>query len=168
MTGITEKMNLFRRVCEQAAKVVERFGLGVVRSDDHLIVYVTSPHMGGCYNKALPPNSQHYFRISISESGIDQLSWWTQPAISNLGTIKLASLAGAEQHLSDFDPGAFAMVTERLINRINELECQLDAKDQSDAVASITDSHENLRSVITGTNPRLEETLYPCAGPEYT
>ena len=163
MPDIAEKMNLFRRVCEQATEVAERFGLGVVRSDYRLTVYATSPHMGCCYSKALPPNSQHYFQAYIFESGIDQLSWWTQPVISNIGTIKLDSLAGAERHLSDFDPDVFAMVTERLINRINEL----DAKDQSDAVASITDSHENLMSVITGTNPRLEETMYPCAGPEY-
>lgn len=168
MPDITEKMNLFSRVCDQATKVAERFGLGVVRSDYLLIVYATSPHMGGCYNKALPPNSQHYFRIRISESGIDQLSWWTQPDISNMGTIKLASLDGTERHLSDFNQDAFARVTELVVNRINEFERRLDSKDQSDAVDSIIFSAENLLSAISDTNPRLEATLHPCAGPEFT
>lgn len=179
-------MDIFRRVCEQVTEVAERFGLGVVMADDHLIVYATSPHMGCCNSNEIPKNAQHYFKVRVYNSGSSWVSWWTNPVVSNTGTIKLDSIGSIYgddrlrikyRDLNDFDLNdldlaefrcEFARVTELVVNRINELERRLDAKDQSDAILDIRSSSENLRFAITGTNPRLDETLHPCAGPEYT
>ena len=181
MPDLRDTMDIFRRVCEQVTDVAERFGLGVVVSDDHLIVYATSPHMGGCSSNYIPPNAQHYLKVRVYNSGSSRVSWWPYPVISNTGTIKLSSLGsiydddqlyGEYRSLADLDmdkfPDEFVRVTEQVVNRINELERRLDAKDQLAAILDIRSSSENLRFAIDGTNPRLEETLHPCAGPEYT
>lgn len=181
MPDLRETMDIFRRVCEQVTEVAERFGLGVVVSDDHLIVYATSPHMGSCNSNEIPKNAQHYFKVRVYNSGSSWVSWWTNPVVSNTGAIKLdflGSIYGDDRlyikyrNLNDFDlaefRGEFASVTALVVNRINELERRLDARDQYDAVQEIRSSSENLRFAIDGTNPRLEATLYPCAGPEFT
>lgn len=159
---------LFNLACDQATEVAEHFGLGVLRSDDFYIVYITSPHMGSTFNKALPTNAQHYLKIYIDEYGRDLIQRWELPVVSNIGTIKLDSFDRDDRHLADFDPDEFARVTAKVVDKVNELERRLDAKDQEDHIQEIAASADTLLEVVTGTNPIVEAILHPCDGPENT